>query len=456
MTSSAAFWCALYLGMLLIVGYGVVVWLASDRSGLEIFGQAACLGPAVTGWWLIAWSLLGHTPSLASVSALCGLAVVSVVCAVLFRRRRIFAPAVGQQIPLWIQIVTLLVVLSGAGLVGRDALIAPTDEWDAFVTWQLKAKVLASQPLAPRPDYFSNKNLSYSHLRYPILYPMICAGAMEAIGSDKTGLEKSPALLLYIGMAAAVFGGLRRMRGGRIACWATILFCTLPRLPQLGGTGTAEMALIAFFVCSLDNLLLWNQRGRSDALILCALFCGALCWTKNEGLAMGAINLVLVFLAGEGRSLWRRSIATAAFALIVAAIYLAWPIYTRGLPRTDEDYASLLTVPDVIHHLDRVPMVMRALLAGTIYVPHWSLFWLTLVVLQLFAIKRSRNRAVAILWSGIILQAAVIVAAYCVVTIWDVKELLAVSGDRMLLHLTPPAAFLIGLLWPGPQATPIR
>jgi hypothetical protein len=447
MTSSQALWCAAYLGSLLIVGYAIIVWLAAHRSSLEIFGLSACMGPAVMGWWLIAWSLAGSTPSIWSVAVLTALAAVSLLCKLLLRRNP-KSTVKTDPTELWIKLLCMATLVAGACFIARDAIIAPTTEWDAFVAWQLKAKILAAQPMTPRPHYFSNLNLVYSQLRYPLLVPMISAGAISAIGSDSTGLEKSPALLFYFGLAAVLFATIRRRRGTRIACLATTFFFALPRLVELGGTGTAEMALIAFYGCSLDNLLAWREDGSFNALILTSLFSAAAAWTKNEGLAMAVINASLVFFARPHISLLRRLAATVVFSFIFSAIYVVWPLYTRGIPRVDEDYVSVLSLRGVLQNLDRIPSIIRGFLFAMANLLQWGLFWPALLVLQLLNVKSADARSVAILWCALFLQACAVAMVYCVATSWKVDELMSISLDRMLLHLTPAAAILTGLLWP--------
>ncbi len=244
----------------------------------------------------------------------------------------------GRVFPVW-GVICAVAIAYGVFALVVDTVHYPVIEWDAFAIWQLKAEVLAHLPLRPRPGYFSDVNLSYSHLRYPLLVPMMSAG-MHAMSGRMDDLSKSISLLLYPGMLLVVFASVRRINGISAGLTAVALLACLQPMLRYGGAGTAEMALTAFYACSLLCILRWRESGRWGDLALCAVFSAWMTWSKNEGLVLAAMNAVV--LAGIKISGSRRRAVTGAvaFVLIVGAIYLPWVVYSWGLPRTDEDYAG--------------------------------------------------------------------------------------------------------------------
>ena len=132
-----------------------------------------------------------------------------------------------------------------------------------------------------------------------------------------------------------------------------------------------------------------------------------------------------------------------------------WPLYTRGLPRTDEDYASHLTAIAIVNNLHRVPHILNRFLAEMINLRHYAIFWPLLALMQVINYRTLRSRAVVTLWAALLLQIAAITVAYLVVTLWSLDKLIGVSLDRMVLHLTPAAALLIALQWPA-YRTPVE
>jgi 4-amino-4-deoxy-L-arabinose transferase-like glycosyltransferase len=335
-----------------------------------------------------------------------------------------------------------------------SAFINPTFEWDAFSIWQLKAKVLFLQPMTPRPEYFSDITLSYSHLRYPLLVPMVSAGLHTFTGNFRDESGQSAFLIPYLGLGAVIYTALRDRRGALPAITATTLLLTLPLLMRFATSGTAEMALESFYACSLISILHWQEKQKTSDLILATLFSICMTWTKNEGIALAAINFAVILFLSR-RPFSRRNI-TAAFALLICVVlfYLPWLIWSRGLPRTDEDYAGHLSAQEIIAHLDRIPtiiaafadeMVLRQNVLGAM--KNWGAFWIVLALLTIIKVTRLRSRPVYTLWICLLLHAGAYVLAY-IITPLNLKNLLADSMDRLVLHLTSAAALIIGLTWP--------
>jgi hypothetical protein len=215
------------------------------------------------------------------------------------------------------------------------------------------------------------------------------------------------------------------------------------------------MSLVTLYACSLICLLRWQERDNISDLVLTALFSVAMAWSKNEGLALAIINGLVLLLFTPAPFTARHMGSTAAYAAIVASLYAAWPLYTRGLPRTDEDYASHLTAIAIVNNLHRVPHILNRFLAEMINLRHYAIFWPLLALMQVINYRTLRSRAVVTLWAALLLQIAAITVAYLVVTLWSLDKLIGVSLDRMVLHLTPAAALLIALQWPA-YRTPVE
>jgi hypothetical protein len=440
-------WCAIYLGCLLFVGFAVASSLASDRPWIERLALSACAGPATVGLLLIFLSMIGLPPGR---SEICGMAIYFAPLGFLHVRRMMEPrddPALSRSAIVWIVICCVGIAYSIA-VVGLDALRSPTLTWDAFAIWQLKAKVLAIHALRPRPHYFTDVSLSFSHLRYPILVPMLSAGVHAMSHTLYTGLEKAPALLLTIGLGAAVYSAVRMHKGIVPAITSAALILTLPALLNYAGSGTADLPLAAFYGASILSLLRWQSERQNRDLLLFAIFTAALPWTKNEGIAIAAGNIVALFLMTPkplAARYLRREIFAAVFVL---ALYLPWHFYTRHLPRTDENYSNLLTRANLLSGFARLPTILAALLGETVALYNWGIFWLLLAAAAMINCRRIFTRPVATLWILLILQFLSLLPPFMVVANWNLVELLRVTQDRLLLHLAPAAAILIGLYWP--------
>jgi hypothetical protein len=162
-------WCVLYLCCLFVAGYAVAASLARTASLLEIAALSLCMGPAIVGILLIFLSILGIRPTRLEILIITALFAA---LAIFSFTRRSPENVRSTSVPKWLMLICLAAIAYGIIAIVVDALGFPVIEWDAFAIWQLKAQVLALQPLHPRPEYFSNLNLSFSHLRYPLLVPM--------------------------------------------------------------------------------------------------------------------------------------------------------------------------------------------------------------------------------------------------------------------------------------------
>jgi Dolichyl-phosphate-mannose-protein mannosyltransferase len=440
-------WCGLYLLCLAVAGYPVIAGLARGRSRLETIGLSLCMGPGLIAICLIYLSLLGVRPGRAEILVMTGACAVAAM--VLGRRDRheIAGEEGGRVFKLW-AVICVAAIAYGLCAVAIDTVHYPVIEWDAFAIWQLKAQVLTLLPLHPRPAYFSDLNLSYSHLRYPLLVPMMSAGA-HAMTGRLDDSSKTIALLLYPGMGIAVFAVVRRIKGTTAALTATaLLACAQPML-RYGGSGTAEMALTAFYACSILCLLRWRESGSWGYVVLCALFSAWMTWTKNEGLALAAINAVVLAGIRSPGPRRRTMMAAAIFMLIVAVIYLPWIAFSWGLPRTDEDYAGYLNIHEIISNLARVPTILEAIGLEMVNWRNWGFFWLLAAILAMFQPRRFASPAVAMVGVLLGLHLLAYLPPLMVVKSWNLDDLLLVTSDRLLMHAAPAAAILIGLLLPG-------
>jgi 4-amino-4-deoxy-L-arabinose transferase-like glycosyltransferase len=278
---------------------------------------------------------------------------------------------------------------------------------------------------------------------------MISAGIDAANQSLREGLGKIPAYLFYIGTGICIYGTVRRSRGRTAAIIAAGLVLTAPVVYRYGGSGTAEMALTAFYTASILCILRWQQEQRWGDLILCALFSAAMAWTKNEGQALALINGIVILVLSP-RPLGRRNIlAVLAFAGIVIVLFAPWVLFIHPLPRSDEDYAGHLNMHAIFANLSAVPTIAWAMIKESLTIKDWGIFWILLAALAVSQRSSAKSRAIFTLWTLLALQALAYFPPY-IVTIWTLKPLLILTIDRMLMHMLPAGALLIGLLWPAP------
>jgi hypothetical protein len=441
-------WYAIYLCCLLIIGFAWVARLYASHSRIELAGLAACLGPGLAGLALIAISMFGSPPT----PDLIFLLTIIFGFIALFTPRRA-SNSMATPAPLsviakcWIALC-LGMIAYGIFAVIFNAVRYPEIEPDAYAMWQLKAKVLATHALSPRPDYFSDVSLSFSHLRYPILVPMISAGVFVMTGLMDGHAGKIPFVMMYIGLGMAVFGAIKSWRGPVAAATAAALLMTTPVMLNYADTATAEMALTAFYGCSIISILHWQKEQHLNHLILALLFTLCMAWTKNEGIMLALINCFVILTLTPKPLQRRHFIAGIGFVLVLSALYAPWVIFTHDLPRTDENYSQHLNVAEIASKLSLAPYVLGQMFVYAAGWKYWGLFWFLPIGTAILSWRRLASRPILTLWVLLVLQMLAYIPPY-LVTQWNLQNLILVTMDRLLLHAAPAAALLIGLQWPN-------
>ena len=81
---------------------------------------------------------------------------------------------------------------------GGVTLLEPLVEWDVLGIWALKAKVLLHGPVIAS-DYFRGLSKAYSHLDYPLLWPLTIAWVWSWTGQTDLLAVKVVAVALLSG-----------------------------------------------------------------------------------------------------------------------------------------------------------------------------------------------------------------------------------------------------------------
>ncbi len=232
-------WSLIYCICLLVMGLGAVAALMPpdpEESPLLRIGLGMSLGPGIGGLGLIGFSMLGRLPSAVLIFFLTApfAILLCVYRSRFFRRGKISWGWIKGRFG-WLNIICLVAIAYGVGVSIHYAVADGVIMGDAFAIWMLKAKVLATQALYPRPDYFTDVSLSFSHLRYPILVPMIGAGVHAMSGRLEGDLVSAPFLLSYFGLVMAVFGAVRSWGNWTSGLAAAAMFMTTPLALCAGG-----------------------------------------------------------------------------------------------------------------------------------------------------------------------------------------------------------------------------
>lgn len=436
----------IYVCGLLVSGYGLLCIL-NPRTRLPIawcvtlsFG----LGAGATSVLLFWSSLLGFPPSRALVVAWFLASAAGLALHARCGRAPLpLLPVRGGFSRLDAGLVLLLLI--PCLWVALEALALPLYNIDAVAIWGLKAKVVAHQHVA-QSDYFHDIARSYSHLDYPLLLPFLAAGNFALAGEAHDSLAKALPLAFFVCLLLLIHCELRRSLARPRALLLLVIYVANLGLLAQSGAGLADIALMYYHVGSVAFLIAWLRCDHVRDLKISILMTSCLLFTKNEGIALALINMIVVI--GRCASQRRRPKLTlaACYVLAVGALSLPWLLFRAGIPKTHENYLGRLRLSVLAAHVDRIPDIVTAFLRSAADISAWGGLWVLLIAAAILGGDRRLGERALLLWWMLALH----LLSYClvlVITPWNLQELLAIKTFALLLQASPLAVLLIGEYW---------
>jgi hypothetical protein len=321
------------------------------------------------------------------------------------------------------------------------AVVTPLNDFDGRAFWVLKAKGIAHERAIDGP-FFQGATLDPRN-QYPILIP-IDGAVIFALSHN---LDDRQLRWLYVGLLAALALLVRERIANLISpaagAWCAALLIWIPQFAVAteGGALSAynDIAIAAFATGAFFEIVAHVRRNDESAPsrereIRFGLWLVFLILTKSEGLPFALVFLVI------GAFVFRKRIAIPAILTAVAAVALL--VWRARIPAGDEEnfVRMLPTIPEKLDHL-------RAALAAfprhMIAFSSWGIFWIAVITAAAFAIRvdrRAATIAIAVIASMLAIYCGVYIA-----TEWVVNDLIAVTANRLLMHLAAPALFLLAL-----------
>jgi hypothetical protein len=415
--------------LITLVLFPLVGWSVARRS----WGEAFLFGVGLIGALLFVAGV-AHVPLMfAFVIVFLG-SIGAVVWTYRNRQIRSQPPLPTPHSPKIVMIVPLVVL-------AFIATITPLNDFDGRAFWGLKAKGIAHERSIDGP-FFHGATLDPRN-QYPILIPLDGA-VILALAHD---LDDRQLRWLYVGLLAALALLVRERIANLVSpaagAWCAALLVWIPQFSVAteGGALSAynDIAVAAFAAGAFFELVAEAAAPRETAQprgreIRFGLWLAFLILTKSEGLPFAFVLLLI------GAFVFQKRILTPAIlAAIATAALVVWRL---RIPAGDEEdiVRMLPTIPGKLSHLRAaLGAFPRHMLAFS----SWGIFWIAVMIAAVIAMRVDRRAA--ILAIAII---ASMLAVYCgvyVATEWVVSDLIAVTANRLLMHLVAPALFLLAL-----------
>ena len=317
-------------------------------------------------------------------------------------------------------------------------------EWDGWVVWATKAKILYGIP-GDAPAVLEQSH--YPPPSYPIGLPALEATTMRAVGHFDNVLLDVQLLALVVSALLGLWVLLRTVAGPLLISLALLAPMASPQVTYQLTTNYADVPLAFLMALGVVAGATWladEQRSRSQ-LVCFAVFLGAAAWLKNEGLVFAAAAVVALVVATLVSRIGRRDALLAGAGVLVLA--LPWRAYALAnhLPTQDYDLRNLVDLAFLRDHADRVLPTAEELLQEMNARGAWGAS-LAVVVLGIAAALLTSRRIVGVYaatWLG--LSFIGLVATYWIAT-HSLENDLENSSYRTIMTLLITGLCLVPVL----------
>ncbi len=437
------------LAAVFLLGYGWFALLVPRPAAflrLEKLALSFGIGATVLTLWMLILSWLGLklslpvmlVPPLAVTGA--GLLMKKIGGGGLGSQTPASAPKPSPPTPYglwdWVFLGLLAVLFLYASL---RAMVYPMWAWDAIATWGCKAKV-----------FYQSLGLDLTcidaHNYYPNLLPLLLSYLYFCLGRVNDHLAQGlfplwGTLLLALLQAFLKRCGLSRTRALGVTTFFALNGTVFPVHLYIA---YADLPLAYFALAAVGLLYLWfTDRAPRGSLALAACFFAGLAWCKYEGPPLaGTVLLAAVLSLAWLRppDLKARFLGLGIPLLGLAAGYLPWRIF-----------AALEHLQIGADHIQN--LYPQQFLQGSVYLLmalanpfYFGVLWPALILALVFcgrSLWLSPRLFLALFVGGNLLA---IVVAYGVAptSLAEFPGYVRATLDRLLLHITPVAALLIG------------
>lgn len=333
----------------------------------------------------------------------------------------------------------------------------PHGEWDAWMNWDLRARMIFRGGSAWRTAF--SATFPWSHPDYPVLVPSLVVRNWLYAGKETLLGPALVAAAFTFGTVALLVTAIATLRSLTQGLLAGLVLLSTPFFIVHGTSLYADVPVGFFFLTTIVCLALDGRYGSDTGrfALLAGAAAGLAMWTKNEGLLFTlAVGAGLGF-AGT-REGWA---ATRRRLLAFAAGFLPMLLLTAGFKiafAPPNDLLSTLGIERTVSQLtdpDRYFLVLRA------YAKHILTFgsngfgssiW---VLTALLLVNGVSSPEVSRSWVRAATAAVVLLLAghfmVFVSMAHELQRLLNSSLDRLLLQLWPSALFVsfVVLSMPG-------
>lgn len=368
----------------------------------------------------------------------------------------------GRAVQISAGIILAIVLLAAMLHIGGEVLAHPNGNFDAYATWNLRARAIYLSPTEAWKAAFSPELSWKMHADYPLLWPLTLLRAWQALGGMASQAGQILTTLFGLACAGLLFAGLYYLNGFLAAALGTIVLTGMPWFQTYNALQQADGPLAYFYLAAMVLIVLHTRRGQPGLLALAGLASGLTAWTKNEGLVFLIAAAVTVWIGQfqavrksrqdhpgkaslRGLRPFLGGLAIPLAAVLLFKVSLAPP----GDLISGQSLAEMLAKT-----LDpsRWGIILGAILQTLPQLGGWSWPAVWILPLGLLLVGQAKSWLGSLIWLIPGLTLLGYIGVY-LITPYDLAWHLQYSLDRLVFHLVVPGMFFITHTRWGPKGS---
>lgn len=332
------------------------------------------------------------------------------------------------------------------------AIAKPIESYDSVAIYGLKAKMIYLSG-ALDGSFFKSliSNFHGAHADYPLFTPLSEVWIYTFLGNFNDLIVKAIFPIFYIAFLLVFYSILKKVTKNRtVSLLFTFFLASIKQFSDYSTIGYADMQLGAFFMIGFSYLYLWfSRKDRTDFLGISLIALILSFWSKNEGLLLSLIALLVFFLymCVHIKKTTKRDLFYFLFYTgVTLFMVIFWNIFKKHHGLINDDFnLSMVSVKGLIGNLNKIPVMLYEYQKQFFGLKKWNLVWVLFFFLLFKEFKNIFSKNIAYVTMVFILSTIGYSLIY-MFSIVEIRFFLRTTASRFLLHILPVTLLWIALI----------
>jgi len=239
----------------------------------------------------------------------------------------------------------------------------PHGKWDAWLIWNMHARFIFRAG-EHWQDYFAS-GLYWTHPDYPLMLPLSIVRSWKYMGIESPSIPILLSFLFMFALIGLIVSSLTMLRGKNQGYLGGLVLIGSPFFILMGASQLADIPLAFFLLASIVLLFLYDQMpgGHHRLLVLSGVAAGLLAWTKNEGILIALMLILVRFFVVTGAEGWKSAVKQVSWLMVgVLPVLLLTASFKVMLAPTTDIFAgqNIQVIGDRLTDIERFKTIIGA------------------------------------------------------------------------------------------------